>query len=273
MPRDDANTGYETLLLDVSDGVGTLTLNRPKALNALTPQMKEEMADAVTRLEFDDAVRCVVVKGAGDHFMAGGDLKGFYADRENTAHAKRRRFLEGINALHPVMFSMRRMPKPVISSVQGYAAGFGLSLAMACDLTICADDAKFALAYVRIGTSPDGTASYMLPRIVGLKKAMEMAMLGDDWDAETAQRFGLTNFVVPRTDLTAETAKLATRLANGPTHALGGIKRLIHHSIDTAYEAQLQQEAETFASNVNGHDFLEGISAFVEKRKAKFVGK
>lgn len=273
MPRDDTTTVYDTLLLDVADGVGTLTLNRPQALNALSPEMKEEMADAVTRLEFDDAVRCVVLRGAGEHFMAGGDLKGFYADRERSPHAKRRRFLEGINALHPVMFSMRRMPKPVIASVQGYAAGFGMSLAMACDLTICADDAKFALAYVRIGTSPDGTASYMLPRVVGLKKAMELAMLGDDCDAETAKAFGLANFVVPRVELEAETTKLATRLANGPTHAIAGIKRLIHHSLDTAYEAQLQQEAETFASNVNGHDFLEGITAFVEKRRPKFVGK
>ena len=273
MPRDEAAASYETLLLDVADNVGTLTLNRPKALNALTPQMKDEMADAVTRLEFDPAVRCVVVKGAGEHFMAGGDVKGFYADRDASAHSKRRRFLEGINALHPVMFSLRRMKKPVIASVQGYAAGYGMSLAMACDLTICADDAKFALAYVRIGTSPDGTGTYMLPRIVGLKKAMEIALLGDDMDARAAADVGLVNFVVPRAELDAETAKLATRLANGPTHALANVKRLIHHSMDTAYEVQLQQEAEAFETNVHTADFIEGISAFAEKRKPKFTGR
>lgn len=272
MPRDDA-PGYETLLLEVADGIGTLTLNRPKALNALTPQMKEEMADATTRLEFDEAVRCVIVRGAGEHFMAGGDVKGFYAGRDASLHDKRRRFLEGINALHPVMFSLRRMRKPVIASVQGYAAGYGMSLAMACDLTICADDARFALAYVRIGTSPDGTGTYMLPRIVGLKKAMEFALLGDDCDAQAAASFGLVNFVVPRAELEAETLKLARRLASGPTHALANVKRLIHASLDTAYEAQLQQEAEAFASNVATEDFREGVSAFAEKRKPKFKGR
>ncbi len=263
----------DTALLDVAGGVATITLNRPKALNALNAEMKEALLEINTRVEFDPEIRCVVVKGAGAHFMAGGDVKGFYADRDNSLHQKRRRFLEGINAMHPIMFAFRRMPKPVIASVQGYAAGFGMSLALGCDLVICSDDAKFAMAYVRIGTSPDGTGTYFLPRIVGVKKAMEFAMLGDDVDAATAARHGMVNFVVPRDRLEAETAGLADRLANGPTHALGNVKKLIHGSLDREYEAQLQLEAECFASNVETEDFREGVSAFAEKRKPEFKGR
>ena len=263
----------DTVLLSVDGPIATITLNRPKALNALNADMKDALIGALTAVEIDDAVRCVVLTGAGGHFMAGGDLMAMHADQDRDALARRRRFLEGINALHPYIFAIRRMPKPVIARVQGYAAGFGVSLAVACDLTIAAATAKFTLAYVRIGTSPDGGASYFLPRLVGLKKAMEIALLGDDFTAQEAARIGMVNFCVPEAELDARTAALADRLAAGPTHAYGNVKKLMYASLDTGMEAQLQMEAECFASNVGTHDFREGVAAFVEKRRATFTGR
>ena len=263
----------DAVLLSVDGPVATVTLNRPKALNALNGEMKDGLLAALAAVEFADAVRAVVLTGAGGHFMAGGDLKGFHDERDQPVLARKRRFLEGINALHPYIFAIRRMAKPVIASVGGYAAGFGVSLAVACDLTIAADTAKFTLAYVRIGTSPDGGASYFLPRLVGMKKAMEIALLGDEFGAEEAARIGLINFVVPEAELAGRTAALAGRLAAGPTHAYGNVKSLIYGSLDTNLEHQLQREAECFTANVTTHDFREGIAAFVEKRKPAFRGR
>ncbi|MBM3490683.1 MAG: enoyl-CoA hydratase [Alphaproteobacteria bacterium] len=263
----------DTVLLDVADSIATLTLNRPAALNALNQEMRAALIARLAEVEADDRVRCVILRGAGEHFMSGGDIKSFYAERDNDRLAKRRRFLEGINALHPMIFGIRRMAKPVIAEVRGYAAGFGVSLAIACDLTIAAADAKFTLAYVRIGASPDGGASYFLPRLVGLKKALEIALLGDDIDAGTAAAHGMVNYVVPGAELPAFTARLARRLANGPTLAYGNVKRLMYSSLDTNMEAQLQLEAECLTASALGQDFREGVSAFVEKRKPHFQGR
>ena len=263
----------DTVRLEMADGIATLTLNRPEVLNAINAEMKEALLDTLTRVEVDPEVRVLVLKGAGKHFMAGGDVKGFYAERDRDEIWKRRRFLEGVNAIHPILFAVRRMPKPVISSVQGYAAGFGVSLAVMADLTIAAEDATFTLAYIRIGTSPDGGSTYYLPRMVGLKRALEIGMLGDDFDARTAKDYGLVNFVVPADALAAETDKLARRLANAPTHAIGNLKWLMNASIDNQLEQQLQMEAEAFADNVTTEDFREGVSAFAEKRKPVFKGR
>ncbi len=188
----------EAILLEVREGVATVTLNRPEVLNALNDDMIAALVEVMTRVEADEATRCVVLRGAGDHFMAGGDIKGFHGRLAETTPAERTaHFRAKIHRLHPAIVSMRRMPKPVIASLRGAAAGFGLSLALAADLAIAAEDAFFTLAYCLIGTSPDGGSSYHLPRIVGLRKAMEIALLGDRFDAETALRLGLVNWVVP----------------------------------------------------------------------------
>ena len=264
----------EPLLLEVSEGVATVTLNRPEALNALSDDMVAALVEVMTRVEADPAARCVVLRGAGDHFMAGGDIKGFHGRLAQTTPAERSaHFRAKIHSLHPAIVAMRRMPKPVIASLRGAAAGFGLSLAMATDLAIAADDAFFTLAYCRIGTSPDGGSSYHLPRILGLRKAMEIALLGDRFDAATALRLGLVNWVVPTADLEAETAKLAARLAGGPGHALGETKALLNASLDNPLEAQLALEVESFAACAATQDFAEGVTAFVEKRSANFTGK
>ncbi len=263
----------EAILLEVREGVATVTLNRPEALNALSDDMVAALVEVMTRVEADEAVRCVVLRGAGDHFMAGGDIKGFHGRITETPAERSAHFRAKIHKLHPAIVAMRRMPKPVIASLRGAAAGFGLSLALATDLAIAADDAFFTLAYCRIGTSPDGGSSYHLPRIVGLRKAMEIALLGDRFDAATALRLGLVNWVVPTADLEAETAKLAARLAGGPGHALGETKALLNASLDNPLEAQLALEVESFASCAATEDFAEGVTAFVEKRSAIFTGK
>ena len=258
--------------LDITDGVATLTMNRPEARNALSMEMRAQLIEVLHDIEHNDNVRCVVLKGAGDHFMAGGDVKGMSESIKKDPSDVRKEFLIRIHDLHPIMFAMRRMPKPIIASCRGAAAGAGVSMALACDLVIAADDAFFTLAYCKIGTSPDGSSSFHLPRAVGIKKAMEIALLGDRFGAQEAKDIGMINFVVPNAELDAETAALAQRLAAGPTHVYGNTKALFYRSLESEFESQLQAEAEYFADCASRADFREGVSAFVEKRSPNFTG-
>jgi 2-(1,2-epoxy-1,2-dihydrophenyl)acetyl-CoA isomerase len=258
--------------LDITDGVATLTMNRPEARNALSMEMRAQLIEVLHDIEHNDNVRCVVLKGAGDHFMAGGDVKGMSESIKKDPSDVRKEFLLRIHDLHPIMFAMRRMPKPIIASCRGAAAGAGVSMALACDLVIAADDAFFTLAYCKIGTSPDGSSSFHLPRAVGIKKAMEIALLGDRFGAQEAKDIGMINFVVPTAELDAETAALAQRLAAGPTHVYGNTKALFYRSLESEFESQLQAEAEYFADCASRADFREGVSAFVEKRSPNFTG-
>ena len=254
------------------DSIVTLTMNRPEARNALSMEMRSQLNDALHDIEQDPTVRCVVLQGAGEHFMAGGDVKSMAESIQQSPQQVKKEFVLRIHELHPIMFAMRRMPKPIIASVRGAAAGAGVSLALACDLIMASEDAFFTLAYCHIGTSPDGSSTFHLPRTVGIKKAMEIALLGDRFDAKTAQDWGLINFVVPTEKLTEETHKLATRLADGPTHVYGNTKSLLYRSIQSDFESQLQAEGEAFSDCASRADFREGVTAFVEKRKANFTG-
>ncbi len=262
----------DTVLVTRKDAVATVTLNRPAALNALDDAMMPALEETFTALEANAAVRAVIVRGAGEHFMAGGDVKLFHRGLALPPAERRRRLESFVHKLHPTVIAIRRMPQPVIASVRGAAAGFGLSLVMACDLAVCAEDAYFTVAYSLIGTSPDGSGTYHLPRIVGMKKAMELALLAERFDARAALALGFVNKVVPAGELEAASEALAARLAQGPTRAYGNTKRLLNQSLANTLAAQLQAEAESFADCAASEDFAEGVNAFVEKRKPRFSG-
>lgn len=263
----------ETVLFEVDGAIATLTLNRPQALNALDVAMVDALRDATERLETDDRIRVAVLRGAGAHFMAGGDIKWFHGMLDTPPAEKQVRFERLIEAVQGSVMRLRRTGKPVIASVHGAVAGFGLSLMNACDLAVAADDAYFTLAYCHIGVTPDGGATYTLPRLVGQKLAMEIALLGDRFTAQRALELGLVNRVVPAAELAAATQKLAERLAAGPTAVYAGTKRLINDALNRSLPEQLLAEQESFAASTLTADFTEGVSAFVEKRKPAFSGR
>lgn len=260
----------DPVLLTIDGAVATVILNRPDRLNALNADLAVALRDAALTVEHDTAVRAVVLRGAGAGFMAGGDVRLFQENLDNNLH---RMILDLTHDLHAAIVSLRRMPKPVIASVHGPCAGAGFSLAMACDMVIAADSAVFTMAYPLIGASPDGSSSFFLPRLVGLHKAMELAMLSDRFDAAAARELGLVNFVAPEADLEAETKKLAGRLAAGATQAHARAKALLNRSLQSSLEEQLDAEAQAISASARTKDFREGVTAFVEKRKPTFTGE
>ncbi|HET7776905.1 MAG TPA: enoyl-CoA hydratase [Azospira sp.] len=259
-----------TVLARVEDGVLTLTLNRPESLNALNLAMIADLKAATAQAELDDAVGAVIIRG-GEHFMAGGDLKWFHSQLVLPPAERQPLFEQTIAAVHATTLQIRRMGKPVIASVNGAAAGFGLSLMLACDLAVAADTAYFTLAYCHIALSPDGGATWFLPRAVGAKRAAEIALLGDRFDAQQALNWGLLNRVVAAAELEGETAKLARRLAAGPREALARTKALLQASSSNSLPEQLFAEQANFAACAVNPDFAEGLGAFLEKRKPSFA--
>ncbi|MBX3679291.1 enoyl-CoA hydratase/isomerase family protein [Cognatazoarcus halotolerans] len=262
-----------TALLEITDGVATLTLNRPAALNALSVEMMQDLNAAARTLVARKDVAVVVIAGAGEHFMAGGDLKDFAAHLHLSPEARLVTFKAMIEQwINPTVEILQGLPQPVVAKVRGACAGFGLSLMMGCDLVVAADSSVFTTAYSSIALSGDGGVSYLLPRIVGARKAAELLLLADRFDAAEATRLGLVNRVVASDVLDVEVDKLVARLKNGPRHTYGEIKRLLHASFETRLEAQLESEAEAFARCSATHDFGEGVTAFLEKRKPGFRG-
>src|SRR5690606_13543774 len=219
------------------EGIASIRFNRPHVLNALDEAMGAALRSAVETAARDERVRVVVMSGEGRGFMAGGDVGRFHAAGAE-APARLRQLSEPI---HDAVLRLAEMTKPVVASLHGPVAGAGLSIALLAELAIAADDAQFTLAYARIGTSPDGSATWSLPRVVGLRKALELALLADTIDAAEALRLNLVNRVVPRERLEAETEALATRLAAGPALAYGRIKRLMRTSLDRDLPAQLAE--------------------------------
>jgi len=262
-----------TVLLNVVDGIATMTLNRPDMLNALSVEMMQDLAAAASRLKADTTVEVVIVEGAGAHFMAGGDLNDFARRLELSAPARLADFRAMIeHSINPTVTLMQSLHQPVIAKVRGACAGFGLSFMLGCDLAVAAEDAKFTAAYSAIGLPADGGMSHFLPRMVGRRKTMELLMLAERFDASEALRLGLVNRVVAADALDAEVATLASRLKHGPRHAYAEIKRLVNDAFDTPLASQLQSEAEAFARCGATNDFAEGVRAFLGKRKPEFKG-
>ena len=259
-----------TLLLDRDGAIATLTLNRPESLNTLDPGMIDALIAHTAALANDDSVRCVVIRGAGRHFMAGGDIRSFAGELGQPPAARRPHFTRMVEHMHTAIENLQRMPHPVVASVHGAVAGFGLSLMCACDLAIAAQSSYFTSAYRHLGLTPDGGMSYTLPRAVGLKKAMEIALLGDRFDAAEALRLGLLNRVVPECELESATQTLALALATGPVLAIRNGKRLLNQSLSQSLSAQLLSEAESFGACSATADFAEGVRAFLEKRSPSF---
>jgi 2-(1,2-epoxy-1,2-dihydrophenyl)acetyl-CoA isomerase len=263
----------EPVIATVEDGIGTLVLNRPDVSNVLSDGMLDELIKHSALFERDSRVRCVVLSARGKHFMAGADLKEFHSNlvrRRNDFVAGRE---QDVIRAHQLIYQLRRMPKPVIASVQGSAIGIGFSFVLACDLAIAAASASFSLAYCHVGLSADGGSTYALPRIVGERKVLEIALLGEKLSAQQALELGLINRLVDDSALEERTAELARRLANGPTVALGLTKRLIRSSFDDCWDAHSHREAESFAVATSTEDHLEATAAFLEKRKSVFSGR
>lgn len=261
------------VLLDVVDGVATLTLNRPEALNALSFEMMEALSEATAQLARRDDLRVVVVTGAGNHFMAGGDLKDFAGQLHLSPESRIATFRATIEQhINRSVEAFAALRVPVIARVHGACAGFGLSLAMGCDMVVAADTAYFTTAYSSIALSGDGGVSWFLPRIVGRSKAFELLLLADRFDAAEALRLGIVNKVVPLAELDDALAKLVGRFLRGPRDTYAEMKRLLGQSPDQSLDVQLQLEAEAFARCAARPDFDEGVNAFFEKRKARFNG-
>jgi len=256
-----------SLLLRRDGAIAWLRLNRPQALNALDVPLACALADAFADLSQDrTGVRAVVLEGAGRAFCAGGDLACLRADPQPAARAL-------IEALHEAILHLDALALPVLACLHGTIAGAGVSLALACDLAIAADDAQFNLAYVNIGASCDGSSSWHLPRVVGLRRAMEIALLGETFDAPAALRLGLVNRIVPAAELASEAARLAQRLADGPTLALGAMKRLLRDAPQRALPQQLEAEQAAFLQCAATSDFRGALDAFAAKQRPRFAGR
>ncbi len=256
----------DLILYAVADGIATITFNRPRVMNALDPATIVEFRAVCERAEHDTQARVVVLRGAGPAFVAGGDVASF---KEHLADFSIK--VVGLAGdLHRGILALRRAPKPVIASVHGAVAGAGMSIMMACDLILAAEGTQFNMAYSRIATSPDGGASWFLPRLVGYQKAMEWLLLADAVDAAALQSLGVIHRVVAPAELHDATQQLAQRLAAGPSSAYAETKALVNSSSKQILTEHLEAEAQAFARCAAHADFAEGVTAFVEKRKAVF---
>jgi 2-(1,2-epoxy-1,2-dihydrophenyl)acetyl-CoA isomerase len=259
----------EKVRITYAGGVATIALNRPAVYNAMDDEMITGFRVAAEAIRDDASVRCVVLRGEGPAFLAGGDVALFHQNIDELPALIQRLARE----LHFGVLALRRMAKPVLASVHGSVAGAGLSLLAACDLAIAAEGTKFTMAYSRIATSPDGGGTFFLARTLGLKKAMELALLSDVFDVTTARDLGIVNWVVPAADLGAETDRVARRLATGPTVCYGETKRLLEQALAQSLETQLEAEVQAFARCARTEDLREGVAAFVAKRKPAFKGR
>ncbi len=264
---------YETLLYEVSDGVATVTLNRPEVLNAFSTPMQRELAAVILRLADDDAVRAVVLTGAGRAFCAGGDI----GEMERAEGAADPTPLASRNKLQrmltSVLMPLVRLEKPVIAAVNGVAVGAGMNLALAADITLVAEHARFSQAFVKVGLVPDTGGLYLLTRLIGLNRAKELCFTGRMLDAREALHMGLVNQVAPTAELMPRAQALARELASGATAAIGLTKSLLNIAPTATLEEMAEFESYALAVVLATDDHREGIRAFREKRAPVFRGR
>ena len=263
----------KNLLTKEEGGIYEITLNRPESRNALNAEMKADLLAALDQIAASNTARCLILKAAGPGFMAGGDVKFFHQKIAYGPDDRRKFFREFVDGIHPFVMKMTNLPVPIVAAVHGAVAGFGVSLTMLCDFVVASDDSFFTLAYIHLGTTPDGSSTFFLPRLVGLRRAKEIALLGDRIPANEALALGLVNKVVPPAELETAATALAGRLASGPTKAYARTRALLNSAFDRTLEEQLEQEAINFSECAATEDFADGVQAFVERRKPVFKGR
>lgn len=260
---------FQTIIFDMDQTIARITLNRPDAANGINLLMAQELMQAVTLCEQQDQLRAILITANGKMFCAGGDVKAFAAMGDAAASEIRQLMVN----LHAAIAGLLRLPAPVIIAVNGMAAGAGFSLACAGDIVYAGTSAKFTMAYTAIGLSPDGGASFILPRLIGLRRTQELMLGNRKLTAEEAHNWGIVTDIMHDQELQAAAWKTAHQLAQGPTRAYTAVKQLLHSSFQQAPEAQMEDEARLMASMINSDDGKEGIRAFVEKRLPQFKGK
>lgn len=258
----------DPVILERDAGLAVVRLNRPHVMNALDVGMAERLCDVIESLAADKTLRAVAIRGEGRGFCAGGDVSGFAEDPD----AMRQLDLL-IQRFHAAIEFLTRIAVPTVAILHGAVAGAGFSLSLACDFAIAAETTKFTLAYAKIGTTPDGGSSWALPRIVGTRKAMEIALLSDVFGADEALRLGLVTRVVPADRVAEEGMAFARKLASGPTAALARTKALIQGAGTATLPEQLEREREAFLASARTRDFAEGRAAFMGKRPPAFEGR
>jgi len=261
---------YEHVIWELDGGIGRVTLNRPDSLNSWTEDFGRELKQVITGDAADEAVRAVLVTGAGRGFSSGADLKSGFDPHPDDGMPDIRKELDQL--YHPIIAGVRRLEKPVVAAVNGPAVGIGASLAFACDLVLAAESAYFGLAFVNIGLMPDGGSTLFVPAAVGKARAFQMALLGERIPAERARDWGLVNYVYPDDRLMHEANELAAKLAAGPTRSYAASKQALNRMLYPDLDGQLDLEAELQHALARTSDFQEGVTAFVEKREAAFQG-
>jgi 2-(1,2-epoxy-1,2-dihydrophenyl)acetyl-CoA isomerase len=260
----------KTVLWEASEGVGRITLNRPDSLNAWTAELGGELKEIIEGPAADDSVRALLITGAGRGFSSGADLKAGFDPHPDDGRPDVKKELHHV--YHPAIAGIRRLPKPVVTAVNGPAVGIGCSLALAGDLVMAAESSFFGLAFVNIGLMPDGGSTLFVPAAVGKARAFQMALLGERVPAAQALDWGLVNWVHPDDRLIGEAEALTAHLAKGPTRSYAGTKRALNRMLYPDLDGQLDLEAEIQHDLARTDDFLEGVSAFVEKREPAFSG-
>jgi len=259
--------GYQTLLVERTGPLATITLNRPDARNAIDLTMRQELVAALDEVEADAAARVLILTGSGGHFCAGGDVKAMRERRQTAAEGRAR-----VQMLNTMVLRLVDFPRPTIAMVDGYAVGAGTNLALCCDLVVASDRAKFGELFNKIGLVPDGGGTWLLSRLVGLARAKELIFTGDVFDAGEAARIGLVNRVVPVGELEKVTRALAEKIAGGPPAVVRLAKHMVNRAATSDLAAALDLEAYSQGLAIASDDHQEGLAAFFDKRPPKFTG-